>query len=1307
MTPEPRTLAEREQRLQEVVLAYLEAAEAGRKPDPREVMARHPDLAAELAAFFADEHYLDPVIAPLREVRAAGPLPEGTPGSFGDYEVLGEIAHGGMGVVYKARQVSLNRVVALKVIRDSRLASPDEVRRFRTEAEYAATLDHPHIVPIYEVGEHDGHPFFSMKLIEGGSLAQPPAGFAKDPRAAARLLATVARAVHHAHQRGILHRDLKPANILLDGQGQPHVTDFGLARRIARDAGLTQTGAIIGTPSYMAPEQAAAQKVLSTAADVYGLGAVLYELLAGRPRALEPRVDRDLETICLKCLHKEPQRRYGSAEALAEDLERFLAGKPIAARPAGKAERAWRWCRRNPAVAGLLAAVAAALLGGTAVATLFAVRADANARLARTEKEAADRVKAEKEAAERQRAAAEASEKKATAEKARADRSERQARRYLYLAQMQVAQQAYEEANMGRVRDLLDRQQPERTGGEDLRGFEWYYLWRLSHIERLVLQRHTAGVNGVAFSPDGRRLASASLDRTVRLWDAASGEQVRALVGHTDVVKSVAFSPDGRRLASASDDQTVRVWDAAGGAEARALRGHTGTVWGVAFSPDGRRLASASADGTVRLWDADSGQEVRALRGHAGPVRGVAFSPDGRRLASASDDQTVRVWDAAGGEEVRALRGHTGDVRGVAFSPGGRRLASASEDGTVRVWDAAGGAEARALRGHTGTVWGVAFSPDGRRLASASDDRTVRVWDAASGQQLRALRGHTGGVSGVAFSPDGRLLASASWDTTVRVWDAASGRQLRALKGHTGPVRSVVFSPGGRRLASASWDRTVRVWDAASGRQLRALKGHTAPVYRVAFSPDGRRLASASDDRTVRVWDAASGAPVRALQGHAYGVSSVAFSPDGRRLASAGMDRTVRVWGAASGAEAYALRGHTGGVKDVAFSPCGRRLASASADKTVRVWDAASGEEVRALRGPTGGVESVAFSPDGRRLASASGDRTVRVWDADSGAELARAHRGLGHWDRAVADYEKALGAAWEPELARELGDCYRRWGEIQEKQGKLEGAEEAYRKAIRLFDALARKQPLVPEEPGSSYRTNLGHTYWQLGGLLGDRKRFPEAEECFREALKVLEELEARFPSGRKGWYRQEVAESHTLLGRLLAATGKPCEAEQAYRQAVSRYQKLTAEFPEMPDYRVRLGRGQNSLAWLYVTGPTGVRAPDKALPLAREAAQGAPKDRSFRLTLGVAYYRLGQFTEAKETIRRSLDDHKARGTASELFFLAMSHYRLGERDKARGCYERAVRWQEQAKLSGAQTQELNAFRAEALALMGESRER
>jgi serine/threonine-protein kinase len=388
--------------LDEVVTAFLKARDAGAAPDREHLLARYPELTAELREFFADQDELDRLNAPLRlaarVVRAAAdtsvdlpgltlPLPAEPPESFGDYEVRGELGRGGMGVVCQARQKSLGRVVALKMVRAAELSATAEGRRFRNEAETAAALDHPHIVPVYEVGEHQGRLFFSMKLVEGGSLALHLERFRDDPLGVARLLAAVAEAVHHAHQRGVLHRDLKPSNILLDGEGRPYVADFGLARRVETDSSLTHSGALVGTPSYMAPEQAAGRKgAVTTATDVYGLGAVLYALLTGRapfqaetvldtlaqvrereperPGRINPRASRDLETICLKCLHKDPARRYATALELAEDLGRFLRHEPIRARPVGRRERVWKWARRRPALAALV------VLGGLSAVTL-------------------------------------------------------------------------------------------------------------------------------------------------------------------------------------------------------------------------------------------------------------------------------------------------------------------------------------------------------------------------------------------------------------------------------------------------------------------------------------------------------------------------------------------------------------------------------------------------------------------------------------------------------------------------------------------------------------------------------------------------------------------------------------------------------------------------------------------------------------------------------------------------------------------------------------------------------------------------
>jgi WD40 repeat protein len=532
------------------------------------------------------------------------------------------------------------------------------------------------------------------------------------------------------------------------------------------------------------------------------------------------------------------------------------------------------------------------------------------------------------------------------------------------------------------------------------------------------LPGHIAMVHSVAFSRDGKLLASASEDRTVILWNVASRKPIARLEGHNKGVRCVVFSPDGKRLASAGEDKSVILWDVKSHKPIDKMDGHKAPISGIAFSPDGKRLASASGDHTVILWDVESHERLATLEAHTEAVSSVSFSPDGKLLASASEDRTVILWDVTNRKPkplYPPLSEHKGEVLGIAFSPDGKLLASASEDRTVILWDVVSGKRlASPLRGHKKTVWSVAFSPDGNRLASSSQDQTVILWNVDSQdvdkcKPLVTLEGHKDTVLGVAFSPDGKLLASASNNPAVILWDVDSRKLFAALQGHEDMVHTVAFNPDGKRLASASGDRTVILWDVESRKPLPPLERHKETVSGVAFSPNGKLLASASWDHAVILWDLESRKPLPSLEGHKEAVSGVAFNPDGKRLASASWDKTVILWDVLSRKPLATLKGHKEAVSGIAFSPDGKWLASASWDETVILWDLDSLKPLPPLEGHKDAVSSVAFSPDGKRLASASMDKTVILWDVLSRKPLAT----LGGHGKAVQ------GVAFSPDGKR------------------------------------------------------------------------------------------------------------------------------------------------------------------------------------------------------------------------------------------------------------------------------------------------
>jgi WD40 repeat protein/tRNA A-37 threonylcarbamoyl transferase component Bud32 len=1274
-------------------------------------------------------------------------LPDGMR-QVGRFTLLQLVGQGAFGSVYKARDGSLDRVVALKLPRASNLPQGGSERdRFFREARSAAQLQHPSIVSTHEVGEQDGRPYLVSDFVQGVTLADVLSSRRPTPRESAKLLAEVADALHFAHGRGVVHRDVKPSNIMLGEDGRALVMDFGLAKREAGEVTMTMEGQVLGTPAYMAPEQARGEAhAVDGRADVYSLGVMLYQMLTGElpfrgttrmllhqvlhdeprpPRKLNDRIPRDLETICLKAMAKEPGRRYQSASLLADDLRRFLDGQPIHARPTGPLARAWKWGRRRPVVAGLLAAlfftlVTAATAGSLLARWALAEKGRADDRALAAE-EAEIHSRQEKDRADDRAAAAVRAEQEAREKTTAVLQEQERTAQTLYLTQIGRAEAQLLAHDNSSVSRTLEMTRP------DLRGWEYAYLRH--QAEGMPPFLHTGAVSAVAFSPDGTRLATASYGGTVKVWDTRTGAEALTFRGNAYAVRAVSFSPDGSRLASASDDGTVKVWDARTGAGVLTLSGHANVVTAVSFSPGGSRLASASRDRTVKVWDTRTGAEALTLRGHGDVVTAVSFSPDGSRLASASLG-IVKVWDTRTGAEALTFRGHADSVHAVSFSPDDSRLATASQDLTPKVWDARTGAEVFTLRGHLSVVRAVCFSPDGSRLASGSYDRTVKVWDARTGAEALTLRGHGNGVSAVSFSPDGTRLASASDDQTVKVWDARTGGESVTLRGKTGGMYSVAFSPDGTRLATGSNDETVRVWDARTGVEALTLRGHTGVVPAVSFSPDGTRLASASYDQTVKVWDARTGAEILTLRGHAGQVFAVSFSPDGTRLATASADQTVKVWDARTGAEALTFRGH---AIAVSYSPEGTRLASASADQTVKVWDARTGAEILTLRGHAGQVIAVSFSPDGTRLASASADQTVKVWDARTGAEALITLRGHSEWVRGVCfspDGTRLASASldgtvqmWDARTGAEVLTLRGHAGVVSavafSPDGKLVQSRNEKRET-RTWELPSGR--VVDHDPSTTFtpaRTSPDGK-WNVV-IDGDRILLVSSEkpkngydpwqedDHRRRALAVTWHAEDAEAAARRGdtfacvFHLRQVDNlpitapgdrwRHGLcrlrLGRRsagLADLAHPVLAGDGWQEHQSWHALACRATGDQAGYRAACSRLlaalgpeplpalANDAAWNCCLGPGATDDAAAIVRLAEKAVTAFPNDGGVLNTLGAALLRAGRPAEAIPRLEESLRKLGPRDIAHNELLLAMAHHQLGHPDEARRWLQEAA---------------------------------
>jgi eukaryotic-like serine/threonine-protein kinase len=887
------------------------------------------------------------------------------------YEILGELGRGGMGVVYKARQLRLNRTVALKMILAGDHAGQEAALRFLAEAEAIAKLQHPNIVQIFHTDTYAGHPYIEMEYVGGGSLADRLDGTPQPPGAAARLVETLARAMAEAHLLGVVHRDLKPGNILLTTDGAPKVADFGLAKLLNVASGLTRTDSVLGSPSYMAPEQAAGKtKEIGPAADQYALGAILYELLVGRPpfrgatvldtlqqvktaepvspSRLVPGLPRDVETITLKCLQKDPSKRYESAAALADDLRRFQAGEPIVARPVGSLERGWRWCRRNPVVAGSLGAAAAALV---AVAVISVVYAAEQGRSRRRIRDLANNLQVSLKESDRRMAS-------------------------LYLER---GQSACEKGEIGPgLLWMVESWRSAVSAGDTA----WQYAsrtnlaaWQGQHPRLTGVFSHANAVMGVAFSPDGKTVLTGCLDGTARLWDAATTKPLGKPLPHQDQVRAVAFSPGGKTVLTGSDDGTARLWDASTGKPLGPPLVHQGWVRAVAFSPGGKTVLTGSDDGTARLWDASTGQPLGEPLSQRGKVLAVAFSVDGKTFVTAVKDGGVQLWDLATARPFGEPLIPQDFVASVAFSPDGKTLLTGCGDGKARLWDAATRQPIGGPLTHQAPVRVVAFSPDGKTLLTASADLTARLWDVATAKPIGPPLPQQAEVWAAAFSPDGKTVLTGYVDGWARLWDAATGKTIGSPMRHDDKVVDVTYSPDGKIAVTVSDDKTARLWDAATGLSLR----HHRNVRAVAFSPDGKTFLTGCWDKTAQLWDTATGETIGSPLTHQSAVAAVAISLDGKSLVTAAEDGGVQLWDAATARLLGSPMRHQSAVYAVAFSPDGKTLLTGCWDKTARLWDTGTRQPLGPPMKHPHPVMRVAFSPDGKTLLAAS-DGMMRVW---------------------------------------------------------------------------------------------------------------------------------------------------------------------------------------------------------------------------------------------------------------------------------------------------------------------------------------
>jgi WD40 repeat protein len=1224
-------------------------------------------------------------------------LIEGPGMIIGRYKLLELIGEGGMGLVYLAEQQEpIRRRAALKIVKLG-MDTKQVIARFEAEKQMLALLDHPNIARVYDAGTTEaGRPYFVMEYVKGQSITEYCDQHKTSIEDRLKLFRQVCEGVQYAHQKGIIHRDIKPSNILISVQGDkpvPKIIDFGIAKALTQQFTegtlFTQQGQLLGTPEYMSPEQVdMATQDIDTRSDIYSLGVLLYELLAGvmpfdkealerggfaefqrvmreedapRPSTrltslgenakriaerrrtqvvpLARRLHRELEWIPLKAMRKERVRRYRSASELADDIQNYLNGNPLLAGPETAIYRVKKFVRRHAGSVATVVLVAAAIILGLVISSAMYFRAE---KMRVQAEQAKNAEQEQRKVAEQQRTLAETKAE--------------DLRRSMYVHSIQLADAKYKDGNIRRVHELLS------ACPNDLRGWEWHRLNYISDQSIMTLRGHQDEIHSIALSQDGKRIVSGSSDKTIKVWDAATGAELITIAsGYENEVTCVVFSPDGKLIVSSSEyDPNIKVWDAATGAEVKKLCGHEYGASCVGFSPNGSRIVSGSDDDTAKVWDAETGNELMTLQGHESGCTSVAYSSDGNLIVSGDNEGEIRVWDALSGNKVMTLSQHW--VSSVSFSPDGKYILSGGEN-DVKIWDLKTGAEVITLRGHTSPTMSVRFSPDGKFIASGDMDNLIKVWDIRSGKELVTLHGHEGYVWGVAFTQDGKKIISGSRDGTIKFWDFGVNRESTRIVGYRGNV-SIAFNLDGKRIVSGSrwegivkvWDvssgtelmtpikrqillmdmsvspngkyiaavfpfSTIKVWDAETGTEMVTLRGNEARVLSAIFSPDGKRLASRNADKTIDAFDTETGEKVLTLRGHEDWVTDMAFSPDGKRIISGDTNGRVKVWDMESGIEVMTLSGHKKVIECVVFSPDGKRIASASYDGTAKIWDGITGSELLTLGGHKDMVHSVAFSPDGKRIISGSLDRTVRIWDAATGTELLNLHAGFGVGNIAFSPDGRTIAAA------------------------TLEGSILLYESAPPAGGYEARKTSEAAWKIVDELYQKYGYYYEVIDKLSADKTL---DESVLKLALQNAD--------SRK-W--KDVGK---LLEESWDVVSLPSKDMATYRQALEKIEKANILEPNNPNPYILI-------------------------------------------TLGVAQYRVGMYEDALKTLT---DTEKTRtgtdkirtdtdeGTnPANLAFTAMALHKLGRTEEAKAALERLRTLLKDERF--AQDEQAKAFLAEA----------